>query len=152
MWRFRLMEPPPQSPRPHWIHMASFLLVGLTSRAPAHNPPLVLHTSTFLNRHDHVRHDVRSETQLELLPMVSRLSTAMNPPPTPRTIPVADDRGRDRATSDLELKILISCRSALPAAQLSSEDGIYRLGSLTPLNYSFIEQFHLKTIIYLGDA
>ncbi|KAL7666599.1 Uncharacterized protein ABC855_g257 [[Candida] zeylanoides] len=101
---------------------------------------------------DRVRdiHDVRSETQLELLPMVSRLDrheSATNAADTP----VADDRG-DRDYSDLELKILISKPQFYPPLNFSLvEDGIYRSGFPMPLNYPFIEQLHLKTIIYLGD-
>lgn len=54
--------------------------------------------------------------------------------------------------SSLELKILNSKPQYYPPLNFSLvEDGIYRSGFPMELNYPFIEQLGLKTIIYLGD-
>ncbi|CAK7898922.1 putative tyrosine-protein phosphatase Oca1p [[Candida] anglica] len=94
-------------------------------------------------------HEVHSETQLELLPMVSnqdRTGPATNTPLQSRS------EGPNRDYASLELKILNSRPQYYPPLNFSLvEDGIYRSGFPMPINYPFLEQLGLKTIIYLGD-
>ncbi|CAH2352996.1 inositol phosphatase Siw14p [[Candida] railenensis] len=99
-------------------------------------------------------HEVPSETQLELLPMVENGLDSTNSCPTnvPEGTGNSTDANDERDYSNLALKILNSKPQYYPPLNFSLvEDGIYRSGFPMPLNYPFIEQLGLKTIIYLGD-
>lgn len=99
-------------------------------------------------------HEVPSETQLELLPMVANEvgSTDSRPSNIPEGTSNSADNNDERDYSNLALKILNSKPQYYPPLNFSLvEDGIYRSGFPMPLNYPFIEQLGLKTIIYLGD-
>lgn len=94
-------------------------------------------------------HEVRSETQLGLLPMVSR-----------READGQKSNAADANTnivpgmdySNLVMETVCSRQQFVPPLNFSLvEDGIYRSGFPMPINYPFLKQLGLKTIVYLGD-
>lgn len=85
-------------------------------------------------------HDIRLHTQLNMLPMVE----------------VGSD-GTAKNITDVERQGLVM-RAFNPKPQYVPplnfslvEDGIYRSGFPMPINYPFLKQLGIKTIIYLGD-
>lgn len=95
-------------------------------------------------------HEMDSGTQLDLLPMIEKndLSDSIptNGEPSNNTV----ESGVDY--SDLVMKTINPKPLYVPPLNFSLvEDGIYRSGFPMPINYPFLEQLGIKTIIYLGD-
>lgn len=95
-------------------------------------------------------HEMDSGTQLDLLPMIEKndLSDSIptNGEPSNNTV----ESGVDY--SNLVMKTINPKPLYVPPLNFSLvEDGIYRSGFPMPINYPFLEQLGIKTIIYLGD-
>lgn len=95
-------------------------------------------------------HEINSEKQLDLLPMVSGKDAEGSVPTNLGTNDTALEAGMDN--SNLMMRTLKPKSQYVPPLNFSLvEDGIYRSGFPMPVNYPFLEQLRLKTIIYLGD-
>lgn len=95
-------------------------------------------------------HEIHSETQLDLLPMIQNNDLSASTP--------TNEEGNDNTVesgvdySNLVMKTIDPKPLYVPPLNFSLvEDGIYRSGFPMPINYPFLEQLGLKTIIYLGD-
>lgn len=95
-------------------------------------------------------HEIQSEIQLDLLPMIQKNDLSESTP--------TNEEGNDNTVesgvdySNLVMKTINPKPLYVPPLNFSLvEDGIYRSGFPMPINYPFLEQLGLKTIIYLGD-
>ena len=92
-----------------------------------------------------------SGTQLDLLPMIEKndLSDSIptNGEPSNNTVELGVDY------SNLVMKTINPKPLYVPPLNFSLvQDGIYKIrGFPMPINYPFLEQLGIKTIIYLGD-
>lgn len=95
-------------------------------------------------------HEIDSETQLDLLPMVTNNDVLNNIPTNSDSNDINMESGADY--TNLFMKTINPKPQYVPPLNFSLvEDSIYRSGFPMPINYPFLEQLGLKTIIYLGD-
>ncbi|CAG85049.2 DEHA2B02200p [Debaryomyces hansenii CBS767] len=95
-------------------------------------------------------HEMDSGTQLDLLPMIEKNDLSDSIPTNGESSNNTVESGVDY--SNLVMKTINPKPSYVPPLNFSLvEDGIYRSGFPMPINYPFLEQLGIKTIIYLGD-
>lgn len=107
-------------------------------------------------------HDIHSNTQLNLLPMIRNdVSNGASPSKTQNHNQANIDKtlnlnNNDDNTSDQYPQLVVQTISPksqfVPPLNFSLvEDSIYRSGFPMPINYPFLKHLGIKTIIYLGD-
>ena len=95
-------------------------------------------------------HEMDSGTQLDLLPMIEKNDLSDSIPTNGESSNNTVESGVDY--SNLVMKTINPKPLYVPPLNFSLvEDGIYRSGFPMPINYPFLEQLGIKTIIYLGD-
>lgn len=95
-------------------------------------------------------HEMDSGTQLDLLPMIKKNDLSDSIPTNGESNNNTVESGVDY--SNLVMKTINPKPLYVPPLNFSLvEDGIYRSGFPMPINYPFLEQLGIKTIIYLGD-
>lgn len=95
-------------------------------------------------------HEMDSGTQLDLLPMIEKNDLSDSIPTNGESNNNTVGSGVDY--SNLVMKTINPKPLYVPPLNFSLvEDGIYRSGFPMPINYPFLEQLGIKTIIYLGD-
>ena len=95
-------------------------------------------------------HEMDSGTQLDLLPMIEKNDLSDSIPTNGESSNNTVESGVDY--SNLVMKTINPNPLYVPPLNFSLvEDGIYRSGFPMPINYPFLEQLGIKTIIYLGD-
>lgn len=95
-------------------------------------------------------HEILSGTQLDLLPMIEKNDLSDSIPTNGESSNNTVESGVDY--SNLVMKTINPKPLYVPPLNFSLvEDGIYRSGFPMPINYPFLEQLGIKTIIYLGD-
>ncbi|CUM52012.1 unnamed protein product [Debaryomyces tyrocola] len=95
-------------------------------------------------------HEMDSGTQLDLLPMIKKNDLSDSIPTNGESNNNTVESGVDY--SNLVMKTINPKPLYVPPLNFSLvEDGIYRSGFPMPINYPFLEQLGIKTIVYLGD-